>query len=440
MKLNKATPRVFTKEGASACHINPEQQLRRSVMACMLWEKSFYEDGMSVPDRIAQLVPQILTDKLYNIVTEARDMMKLRHVPLLIVREMARHKQHKQCVADLLCGIIQRPDELTEFLAIYWKDGRTPLSAQVKKGLAQAFLKFDEYQLAKYNRPDAIKLRDVLRLVHPRPKDAEQDNLFRKLKANELQTPETWEVLISACKTPEEKQAAWVKLISEKKLGALALLRNLRNMDKVGVNMNIVEDALNRMKVDRVLPFRFIAAARTNPFMEPALDNAMLKCLVTMTEKLKGKTVLLIDVSGSMDWKISDKSDITRMDAACGIAMLARELCEEVEIYSFSQYMVQVPLRRGFALRDAIVSSQSHGGTYLGQAVATTFKDRTFDRLIVFTDEQSHDVVPQPTNKLCYMINVACEINGVGYGGWTHIDGFSEATIQYIVQAEKTEY
>jgi len=46
--------------------------------------------------------------------------------------------------------VIQRADELAEFVAIYWKDGRVPLSGQAKKGLAAVFPKFDEYQLAKY--------------------------------------------------------------------------------------------------------------------------------------------------------------------------------------------------------------------------------------------------------------------------------------------------
>jgi 60 kDa SS-A/Ro ribonucleoprotein len=57
----------------------------------------------------------------------------------LVVREMARASAaHKALVADTLFTVIQRPDEITEFLAIYWKDGKQPLSAQVKKGLARA--------------------------------------------------------------------------------------------------------------------------------------------------------------------------------------------------------------------------------------------------------------------------------------------------------------
>lgn len=54
MRLNTALarPQIFTHEGAVAKHITPEQQLRRSVLSCLLWEKEFYEDGQSIADRI----------------------------------------------------------------------------------------------------------------------------------------------------------------------------------------------------------------------------------------------------------------------------------------------------------------------------------------------------------------------------------------------------
>jgi hypothetical protein len=45
------------------------------------------------------------------------------------------------------------------------------LPAQMRKGLARAFGKFDEYQLAKYDRDGVVKLRDVLRLARPKPKE-----------------------------------------------------------------------------------------------------------------------------------------------------------------------------------------------------------------------------------------------------------------------------
>jgi Mg-chelatase subunit ChlD len=187
-----------------------------------------------------------------------------------------------------------------------------------------------------------------------------------------------------------------------------------------------------------VLPFRFVAAARFAPQWEPYLEEGMMKCLTTQ-EKLPGMTVLLVDVSGSMHWQLSERSKMTRLDAACGLAILAREICEHVKIFSFSNSVVLVPPRRGFALRDVLLNSQPHGGTYLGQAVETIFKEvRKAKRLIVLTDEQSHDPVPAP-RWTGYMINLASNRNGVGYGSWKHIDGWSEAVITYIQELERLE-
>jgi hypothetical protein len=84
---------------------------------------------------------------------------------------------------------------------------------------------------------------------------------------------------------------------------------------------------------------------------------------------------------------------------------------------------------------DAIVRSQPHGGTLLGQAVERINR-LPHDRLIVVTDEQSHDAVPAPKAGRAYMVNVASARNGVGYGDWTRIDGFSEAVLRYIREQE----
>ena len=198
-------------EGAPARHLAPELQLRRSVLACLLWESQFYEDGIEIAGRIAELVPKVQAEKVAALAVEAREQMKLRHVPLLIVREMARHAAHRRLVAETLERVIQRADELAEFVAIYWKDGRVPLSAQVKKGLAAAFPKFDEYQLAKYDRGGPIKLRDVLFLSHAKPRDAAQAGVWKKLVWGRLATPDTWEVALSASgkEGGADKREAW---------------------------------------------------------------------------------------------------------------------------------------------------------------------------------------------------------------------------------------
>jgi 60 kDa SS-A/Ro ribonucleoprotein len=437
-KLRKHN-RPQTHEGAPARVITNEQALRRSVLSCMLWEGEFYEDGVQIAGRIQELVPRVEAERVAALAVDAREKMKLRHAPLLLVREMARHVTHRGLVAETLSRVIQRADELSEFVAIYWAGGRQPLSAQVKKGLAAAFGKFDEYALAKYDRAGAVRLRDVLFLSHARPVDEAQAALWKRLAANELATPDTWEVALSGAgrENGADKRAAWERLLSERKLGALALLRNLRNLHAAGVSEELVLAALAALKTDRVLPFRFLAAARHAPQWEAALEAAMFRALEGRTARLAGHTVLLVDVSGSMASPISLRSEMQRADAAYGLAILLREIAEKVTIYTFSDNAKRVPARRGMALRDALDRNQPHGGTFLGASLKQVESEvrEGYDRLIVITDEQSHDQVAAPRGK-GYAINVASARNGVGYGPWTHIDGWSEAVVDYIVELE----
>jgi hypothetical protein len=443
LKLNTAV-RPRTHEGAPAAVIAPEQALRRSVLSCMLWEGEFYEDGAEIAGRIRELVPQVAAEKVAALAVEARERMKLRHAPLLVVREMARHATHRGLVAATLARVIQRADELSEFLAIYWADGRQPLSAQVKKGLAGAFGRFDEYALAKYDRTGAVRLRDALFLSHARPVDEAQAALWKRLAANKLPAPDTWEVALSAAGRSDgaDKREVWERLLAERKLGALALLRNLRNLHAAGVSEELVLAALGAMKTERLLPFRFLAAARVAPQWEEALEAAMFRSLEGRERNgraacLAGHTVLLVDVSGSMESPISQRGEMRRAEAAYGLAILLREIAEKVTIYTFSEEAKRVAARRGMALRDALDKSQAHRGTFLGAALKRVEREcsEDYDRMVVITDEQSHDMVQAPRGK-GYVINVASNRNGVGYREWTHIDGWSEAVVEYIAELE----
>lgn len=474
--LNSKTlpEKTHTHGGAVVKKIHDaEEQLRRTVLACMLWEDTFYEEGEEIADRIIRLIKDVSPERCAEIAIEARTMMKLRHVPLLIARQMARLDSHKYIVAKTLYEIIQRPDELTEFLAIYWKKKKETLSAQVKKGLALAFTKFNEYSLAKYNQDHDIKLRDVLFLCHSKPKDGidgytkakrkrkhtvpqeEGSQLYHKLVTGTLKTPDTWEVEISAEGNNKE---SWERLISEKKLGDLAVLRNLRNMEKVGVSTSSIREAIRKIKGDKVLPFRYIAAAKYAPRYESEIEEAMFRCLASR-DKLPGKTIFIVDVSGSMYGmgNISAKSEMSRVDAACALAAMARELCNEVAIYATAgndhtevHATRLVPARRGFALAEAINKMQEPlggGGIFLTQVIDyVKTHERTADRIIVITDEQDCDKhsnrspdKANPFGTYNYILNVSGEKNGIGYGKWIHIHGFSEAILDYIRLYEECE-
>jgi 60 kDa SS-A/Ro ribonucleoprotein len=426
---------VRTHEGAVAQKVDAKRELRRTVMTCLLWEDTFYEKGNYIAKRIAELVAQNKPEVVAAVAREARDAMQLRHAPLFLTRELARRKGAGPLVARTLEDVIQRADELGKFVALYWKEKKQPLSAGVKRGLARAFTKFDAYQLAKYDREAVVKLRDVLFLCHAKPKDAAQADVWKKLVENTLEPPDTWEVALSAGK---DKRENFERLLREGKLGGMAVLRNLRLMLASGVDPKLVRERLEK-GVARALPFRFVTAARHAPKIEDAIENAMLKGIAGF-EKLAGSTGLVVDVSGSMDAQLSKKGETTRMDAAAGLAILLREKAEEFSVAAFSDACIELPPRRGFALRDAIVGSQAHGGTYLKRALEQLHEKREWrelDRLIVITDEQSHDGILAGWTPRAYVVNVAPYRHGISYGnGWAHIDGWSERIVDYIAATE----
>jgi 60 kDa SS-A/Ro ribonucleoprotein len=418
-----------TREGAPAAELTLEQRLRRSVLSCLLWESEFYEDGQAIADRILALAYEAAPASVAALAIEARERFKLRHAPLLLACALVKTARGTPLAADTIARVIQRADEISELVAIYWRSGKRPLAKQLKLGLARAFDKFDAYQLAKYDRDGPVKLRDMLFLVHAKPKDDAQAALFKGVAERSLEAPDTWEVALSG---GADKRETFTRLLAERKLGYLALMRNLRNMSEADVDETLVQEAiLARRGAERVLPFRYVAAARAAPRFEPWLDQALTETVLS-GPVLAGRTIVLVDVSGSMGARLSARSDLSRMDAA---ATLASVIPGDVRVFTFSNETVEVPPRRGMAGVDAIVGSQSHGGTYLGAAVQR-MNALPHARLIVVTDEQSADAVPEPRAAKAYMVNVASARNGVGYGPWTRIDGFSEAVLDFIREHE----
>lgn len=416
-----------THEGARAARSTPLQELRRSLMSCLLWEREFYEGGVAIADRIMDLAAKVNPEDLAALAVEARTVGQLRHAPLLLLTALIKHGKGA-IVGDAIAQTIQRADELAELLSLYWRDGKRPLSKQLKRGLADAFLKFDEYQLAKYDRAAKVRLRDALFLCHAKPDTPERAAMWKRLVDGQLATPDTWEVALSSGK---DKRGVFTRLLREGSLGYLALLRNLRNMVDAGVDKALIVEALRAGKgAARVLPFRYVAAARACPQLEPAIDAALLARL-SGDAPFAGSTILLVDVSGSMNTPLSARSDLKRLDAA---AALASMWPGEARVFTFSERLVEVPPRKGMSGVDAIWRSQLNGCTMLGKALDLLPPS---DRLIVITDEQAHDNQKNVRPGRNYMINVASAKNGVDLrGAWTRINGLSENVLRYIREVE----
>lgn len=467
--------------GRAATHQSAFQELQRAVSTCMLFENTFYESGNFIATRIKDLCLQVEPDEIATLAVQARNDMKLRHVPLFLLVQLAHLRYRK--LADTVYKVVQRADEMGELLALYWKQNgkdskgnNKPVSNQLKDGLARAYTKFNEYQLSKWNRDSEVKLRDVMFIVHPKPavkdvvgkrkKTSPKINkkqykrgatvrnykLWENVAENRLESADTWEVALSAGK---DKKETWERLLKEEKLGDMAVLMNLRNMQKAGVDRQlIVKRLINWNPKSVVLPFRFITAAMYAPDLEQHLGTAIHNALLQFP-KLKGHTLFVIDVSGSMNAPLSEKTQMDRVDAACGLAMFVREVCEDVTIYatggndSRSQHATaKIPPRNTFALRDAIKDSMRRlggGGIFVHQALTFIKKKGVeFDRVIIITDEQDcdHDKSKTLSNapKLAenlYLMNVAPYKPGLDTShGWTRINGWSEQIIRWIAYNE----
>lgn len=452
-----APERLAGGMGMRAARQDNEQLLRRAVLACLLWEDLAYESGESIAENIKNLIPLVEPGVVASIALEARMVQKLRHVPLLIAREMCRLDSHKHLVGKLLPEIIQRADEISEFMSIYWKDdAEQPISKQVKIGLKEAFLKFGEYALAKYRGDDKqVSLRDVMFMTHPKPKD---EDLFKRLADKSLQTPNTWEVRISACgNDSNRKKGVWEDLIKTNQLGAMAFLRNLRNMEEVGVVEEVMEYGFANIKTEWLLPINYIMAAKASPRYEKQIEELMLRSLYSL-QKLPGYTIFVVDVSGSMGQTISSKSQASRVDVAATMAMMASEVCEKVSIYVTAgndgtrvHKTLLVPNgRRGFGLIEKIKTYFNNGKDYLGGGGIFTRQCLDYirgeekarpDRIIVFSDSQDCDLVktlPSPFGRYNYICDVSSHSRGINYKGvWTaEISGWSEHFLTYIAAME----
>lgn len=376
----------------------------------------------------------------------ARTKMYLRSVPLVLVTELAKLHSGDDLVARVTEGVVNRADEITELLACYEllneRSGTKKLnrlSKQMQKGLSASFNRFDEYQFAKYNRDGNIRLRDALFLVHPKAKDNAQQELFNKIVNRTLQTPYTWEAELSALgqlnyDSDEAKARAfcvkWEELIDSGKLGYMALLRNLRNIQEAGVSYSHFQKVCVRLSdADEVakakqFPFRYLAAYRElsvlgievpvnsltrklstflfgNRGYNGELMDALEKALQASAANIKGfdhkmKVLLACDVSGSMQTPVSAKSKVLLYDVGLTLAMLLQSRCKNVQVGMFGDTWKTITVPRNnilsnvleFHRREGEVGYATNGYLVIKDLLSRKVK---MDKIMLFTDGQLYN-------------------------------------------------
>ena len=363
MKYNeilKEENQVLNHEGARAFRMTPEMELYTAAVTSAL-SGQFYESPKEFVERISTLVGKVDPMFVAQLAVYTRTVMNLRSIPLLLLVELAKVHSGDDLVSRAVGKTVLRADEITELLMCYQWRNPAPgikklgkLSRQIQNGLKESFNRFDEYQFAKYDRDSEVKLKDALFLVHPKAKDAAQQELFDKIVAGTLQTPYTWETQLSALgqqhfDSTEEKKAAvkalWEELLDSGKLGYMALLRNLRNILQAEVSPEHVERLCSRLAdpeqvaKSKQLPFRFLSAykeimAEKSPLTGLVLD-ALEKAVLASVDNIAGfdvntNVLLACDVSGSMFHPVSTKSTVMNVDIGVLLTSIIRTKCKAV--------------------------------------------------------------------------------------------------------------
>ncbi len=430
--LRRKANHKTTHEGARALREDPIASLRRVLNAHMLYEDKFYLDG----EEAAKVLEQAVVDAAKHhhghtrsTIIEARALHNIRHASLLAAVTYARFGFPE--ARQLVSAVISRADEMAEALAMA-DTKKAPHS--VIKAVRDVFEtgRFDEYQLAKYKGEGrAVTLRDAVFLTHPSPKKAP---LVQKIVDGTLETPNTWETRLSA---GEDKKEVFTDLLTENRLGAMALLRNLNNMDEAKVDRKLIKSAFEKANWSKVLPFRFLTAQLFGPkWATPMLDDAFEKAVAGSVE-LPGRTAVLVDHSGSMTSNVSSKSRMAMWQVGNAMAAAIRG---DADLYFWATTTKQAHnwhrLSAALQVRDGSVGY----GTMVDQALKYADKRGDYDRYIILTDMQfGDDVVPVlPKGKTGYTINLNSYGNaGLMMGKWTHLSGYSTATLKYIAEAEK---
>lgn len=317
---------------------SPEQELYEIAVSTLYGkEQNYYESQNATLARLTSAVNAVVKkgnlDFIANTIIHARSNMNIRTMPIVLTGVFAKalrdqNKQYPQ-LRQLVRDVIQRADQLNDMIAVAKMFFGAPKSKKepnrlgvqkmpmaFKRGIADAFNKFNEYGFAKYNRSGETKLRDALQIVHPTPKDELQGTIFDKIMKDTLSTPYTWETRLSenGQKSGSEKlsdKAIWTELVKSGDVGYMALLRNLRNILQAGLDNEVLKTFVcdviaNKDNVlkSKQFPFAYLnaydaVAAHNSNLVNNAIVDALDHSFANLPEI--GKNIwLIMDVSGSM--------------------------------------------------------------------------------------------------------------------------------------------
>lgn len=390
------TIKTTNHEGHVAYGMTDKAKLVTQVLTSFFNESRFYGDNSAEMQETIKRVIQKNPQFVSNLAVFARREFNMRSVSHVLTAYLAHEEKGKPYVRKTVKGVSLRGDDVTEIMSFYLSTFGKPIPNSLKKGISDVLAGFDEYTLAKYKGDGkTVKMRDLLILCHPKPKDKAQEELWKRCLEGALAIPETWETQLSATGNNRE---TWEKLIDGGKVGYMAMIRNLNNILKANPrNIGKVYDKLAdpvAVRKSKQLPFRFLSAykavgniggSKVFNVLESAVDAS-----VDNLHKLPGTTVIAVDVSGSMAHNVSAKSDVRCCEIGMMLGIIANRICDNAIFYTFNNTIEKKAVSsRGGILYTTVHEAKAKGGTAMELPFNKMIRDHVnADRIIVISDNE----------------------------------------------------
>lgn len=211
---NTATIKTTNKSGNVAYSMSDKSKLISQVLTSFFNEAKFYGDNTAEMQETIQRVIKQDADFVSRLAVFARREFNMRSVAHVLTAYLAHEPEGKPFARETVKGICVRGDDATEVMAFYLSTFGKPIPNSLRKGIEDVFGTFDEYTLAKYKgEGHIVKMRDLLCLCRPAPKDEAQSAMWKRLLEGNLATPMTWETILSDNTDGLTQKQKWEKVI-----------------------------------------------------------------------------------------------------------------------------------------------------------------------------------------------------------------------------------
>ena len=396
------SPKTTNIEGHAAYRYTDKVELLTRVATCMVSEPKFYGDTTDATFQLARRIVERDLAFVAKLAVYARNTLMMRSVShlLLCVVVASAAAQGTGLVRACARGVVRRGDDVTNVLAAWrtlYPDRQFPNG--MVKGLRDAMNQFSAYDVAKYRElGKAVSMRDALRIVHPKAKDAETAAAFDACVAGTLKRPASWETELSAAGNTAE---VWNGLLSAHKVPPMAMVRNLRNIIESDADLAPVYETLSDEEAIRrsgMLPFRLYTAYREIAGNAGTkLVRAIDKALGTMCgnyPELPGRTAILVDASLSMRMPLSAKSTVRTAEVAAVMAAAIALLSDDAYVYLFANNAKRLeanPTTSVLGFTKQLVNAIGGICTNMNAAFESLEADGIdVDRIIVLSDNEAN--------------------------------------------------